>query len=93
MRIIKISSLPNSKEWLDKDVIMLHCCFQLLQDFIEKENGDNHCNYEANKELVDEYRFLYNWWLKRKDNIFNEKENEDDEMLLRLIKIRKTLWT
>ncbi len=71
---------------------MLHSCFQLLVDFIEKEKGDFHCNYEANKDLVDEYRFLYNWW---KEYTKSEKIDEDleQEMLERLIKIRRTLWT
>lgn len=93
MRKLEIKSLPNLRTWVDRDIIMFHCCFQILQEFIELENGDTHCNYKAYKELVDEYRFLYNWWLKRKENIYNEKDDEDNEMLERLIKIRETLWT
>lgn len=88
--ILKINSLSG---YQDRDIVMLHACFQILQDFIEIEKGDTHCNYEAHKELVDEYKFLYNWWLKRKQSIYNENDKEDDLMLERLIKIRKTLWT
>lgn len=33
--ILKIESL--SDEWRDKDLILLHACFQLLKDFFEKE--------------------------------------------------------
>jgi len=92
MRKLKITSLPNINKWIDRDEIMLHACFQILVDFIKIEKGDVHCNYEAHKEFVDELRFLYNWWeLRRVKNILDE--NEDDEMLLRLMKIRKTLWT
>jgi hypothetical protein len=91
MRNLKITSLPGSKEWVDRDEIILHACFQILKDYIDKEKGDTHCNYEAHKEFVDEIRFLYNWWEKRVNDISLDKD--DDEMLLRLMKIRKQLWT
>ena len=87
MRILEISSLP-SKQWTDSDFIMLHACFQILQDCVEKEKVDTDCNYEAHKELVDEIRFLYNWWLVRKEVVFRD---DDDIMLNRLIKIRTSL--
>ena len=51
MRILKIDSLPNVKQWVDRDHIMLHACFQILQDCVEKENVDTHCNYEAHKDF------------------------------------------
>ena len=69
---------------------MLHACFQILQDCVEKEKVDTDCNYEAHKELVDEIRFLYNWWLVRKEVVFRD-DDEDDVMLNRLIKIRTSL--
>ena len=98
MRILKIHSLPSNKEWVDRDVIMLHACFQILKDCIEKEKVDTHCNYKAHKEFVDEVRFLNKWWKKRSkiswSPINEDNQNkEDDEMLLRLMKIRKSLWT
>ena len=40
MRILKIDSLPNAKQWVDRDHIMLHACFQILQDCVEKEKVD-----------------------------------------------------
>lgn len=93
MRILKIDSLPNSKQWVDRDCIMIHACFQILQDCVEKEKVDTHCNYETHKDFVDEVRFLYNWWLKRKkDNKF-DNDDEDNEMINRLMKIRLQLWT
>jgi hypothetical protein len=94
MRILKIDSLPDSKQWVDRSHIMLHACFQILQDCVEKENVDNRYNYEAHKDYVDEIRFLYSWWIKRKnDTLFDEDDVEDGEMLNRLIKIRLLLWT
>jgi hypothetical protein len=92
MRVLKIESLPSAKEWIDRDEIMLHSCFQLLKDCVEKEKVDTDRDYEANKEFVDEVRFLYNWWEKRKDE-WLDNQNEDNDMLLRLMKIRTSLWT
>ena len=93
MRTLKIDSLLDSRVYVDRDVIMLHACFQILQDCIEKENVDTYCNYDDHKEFVDEVRFLYNWWLKRKDDIDFDNDAQDDEMLIRLMKIRSSLWT
>jgi hypothetical protein len=95
MRLLKIESLPDTKQWVDRDEIMLHACFQILKDFIEKENGDTHCNYEAHKDRIDEIRFLNNWWADRcKREVFKvDYEIEDNEMLSRLMKIRLFLWT
>ena len=94
MRLLKIDSLPKAKDgWIDRDIIMLHACFQILQDCVEKENVDTHCNYEAHKDFVDEVRFLYNWWLNRKNIEDFDDSDEDNEMLSRLMKIRLSLWT
>jgi len=93
MRTLKIDSLLDSRVYVDRDVIMLHACFQILQDCIEKENVDTDCDYDAHKEFVDEVRFLYNWWLKRKVDIDFDNDAQDDEMLIRLMKIRSSLWT
>lgn len=94
MRILKISSLPDNDKWVDKDVIMLHACFQLLQDCVEKEKVCENCNYDTHKSSVDETMFLYNWWMKRKElNEDIDNYEQDDEMLMRLFKIRGFLWT
>jgi hypothetical protein len=81
MRILKIESLPPTKEaWCDRDEIMLHACFQLLIDAVEKEKVDTHCNYKSHKEFVDEVRFLYAWWKKRiEKEMSHELESEDDD--------------
>ena len=93
MRILKINSLPNSKEWVDRDCVMLHACFQLLVDYVEKENGLKHCNYETHNESIDELSFLYKWWKKRRKHIYLLEGEEDQKMIERLIKIREFLWT
>lgn len=94
MRILKIDSLPSvNEDWVDRDEIMLHACFQILEDCIEKEHVDTHCNYEANKDMVDEIRFLSKWWKERINRGRHiETEDEDDAMLLRLMEIRRCLW-
>jgi len=94
MRIVKIQSLPSAKKWIDRDEIMLHSCFQLLKDCVEKEKVHKKCNYKLHKTFVDEVNLLYKWWNKRaKLGWANNKHVEDDAMLLRLIKIRTALWT
>lgn len=96
--VLKIESLPDS--WRDKDVIILHACFQLLKDFVQQEREMIEIlDWESDEETKTaklEIDFLYNWWLKRvdKENDLDEKQyEEDNQMLMKLIKIRKYLWT
>lgn len=93
MRKLKIKTLPSKRTWVDRDHIMLHACFQILVDFIEIENGDTHCDYKQHKGFVDELRFLYTWWKFKNSSNQELDEDQCDEMLLRLMKIRKSLWT
>lgn len=94
MQTLQIESLSDSENFIGADAIMLHACFQILKDCVEHEKVDSHVDYESHKDFVNEVKFLYQWWMKRK-----EKENsldndaEDNEMLIRLIKIRTQLWT
>jgi hypothetical protein len=92
MRTLKINSLPSVKEqpWCDKDYIMFHACFQLLVDWVEKEDGLNHCNYEAHKETVDVLRELYNWWKSIEDF---EGSVDSQAKLELLVRHRSFLWT
>ncbi len=95
MRILKINTLPKVKDkWVDRDIVMLHACFQILVDCIEKENLLTHCNYESHKESIDEATALYKWWhLRCKRSYKNNITEEDTAMLLRLMNIRSFLWT
>ena len=98
--ILKIESLPDG--WRDKDEIILHACFQLLKDFVEKEKDiieqiDWKHNEETRKAKA-EIDFLYSWWKERFhdeedfDKV-NQRYEENNQMLKRLIDIRKYLWT
>jgi hypothetical protein len=102
--ILSINSL--SKEWCDKDMVLLHACFQVLTDCVEKENLlEVHENWETDpklKKVKEEIGYLYHWWKQRKDiedqgktdEIWTEEKYEkDNEMLIRLIKVRQYLWT
>jgi hypothetical protein len=100
---LKIDTLSN--DWCDKDIVILHACFQLLMNCIEKENllnGHTDWNYNdefkhARKEIIE----LQNWWTERKQRVIDDtiKEldeqqySEDNSMLMRLIDIRRFLWT
>jgi len=96
--ILKIESLPD--DWRDKDDVILHACFQLLKDFVEKERKIiEQINWEHDAEAKDakaEIDFLYSWWLQRVDKEDDSDERqyeEDNKMLKRLIEIRKHLWS
>jgi len=60
--VLKARSLPST--WVDKDEQMLHFCFQLLVDFIEKERAfeviDTSDPLEG-KFDYDELLSLYHW--------------------------------
>lgn len=96
MRTLKITTLPSVKEqpWCDRDYIMSHACFQLLVDWVEQEDGLNHCNYEAHKESVDVLRGLYEWWKSIEDYSRDFEGSEDSQAKLELlIKHRQFLWS
>jgi len=96
--ILKIESLPDG--WRDKDDVILHACFQLLKDFVEQEkeiikiiDWENDEETKNAKLVID---FLYNWWMKRvdkDDDLDGKQYEEDNQMLIKLISIRKYLWT
>ena len=98
--ILKIKTLSDCKDdWCDKDVVMLHACFQLLTDCVENEKLlDGHIDWtvsEEEKKIKTEIETLYNWWKERKnkDDWDSIQFDKDDEMLIILIKIRRHLWT
>lgn len=93
-----------SAGWCDKDHVILHACFQLLTDFVEKElTVSPWVNWQQDEEHAqarEEIELLYVWWkdwLKKLETprfqhgqADYEKENE---MMKRLIEVRKYLWT
>lgn len=98
--LLRIESLPDG--WRDKDEIILHACFQLLKDFVEKEKEIIELidwNHDAETATAKaEIDFLYNWWRERChdeedfDKI-NQRYEEDNRMLKRLVDVRKHLWS
>lgn len=99
---LSIESLTDG--WCDKDYVMLHACFQLLKDCVEKENLfiDN-IDWDADerhRKTKMELEALYNWWLERlkaesSDSLMDDdaQYKEDDLMFHRLITVRRALWT
>lgn len=92
MRILKIQSLPSAKQWQDKDIIMFHACFQLLTDFVEKEDGLTGWSHKDYEPTTTELRRLYDWWQENKETASID-DDIADENLMKLIKLKSYLWT
>ena len=63
MRYLKIHTLENG--WCDKDEMLLHAAFQLLVDFVEKEQPGEIVDWDADeshKKSWKEIQSLYQWW-------------------------------
>lgn len=102
---VRPEGLPHT--WIDRDRLMVHCMFQLLCDFIEKEQKPDPDAWLAMKEsTTEDYRrerfeidkeqlALYKWWKhdypKLQDSL--EADEEINNYCMRLIKIRGYLWT
>ena len=102
---LKIESLDEG--WCDKDHVLLHACFQLLSDFVEKEmQVQDYPDWNASVESRNarkEIEELYAWWQQRKNDEIMERSTssgedrgiytKDNAMLKRLVEIRMHLWT
>lgn len=93
--------------WVDRDHLILHVAFQCLADYVEKEaptvatqtheevyRNYRDCGPEYAKKRADDWmgvKELYHWYVKH-DPYDNEDEKQD-EMLHRLIDVRRYLWT
>ncbi len=92
-----------NQDWCDKDIVMLHSCFQLLKDCVEKEDLlSEHIDWNAtekHRKAKVELEALYSWRHERleaeKEVTFSFEDHYklDDQMLHRLIDIRWALWT
>jgi hypothetical protein len=99
--LLTIDSLNEA--WCDKDEVMLHDCFQLLCDCIEKENLFNgQIDWDQDgehREAKQERTALYQWWSVRKfkdrsiHSLSPSQYERDNEMLIKLITLRRWLWT
>lgn len=92
--------------YYDKDIQMLHACFSLLVDFVEREcDGVSGVKRQVrygghHGAMATECLALYWWWTeirpRRGEEDFDMEDvydAKDDEMLGRLVKIRRWLWT
>lgn len=101
--ILKIDTLTEG--WSDKDNVMLHACFQLLIDCIEKEKLHELTDWSQSEQFVEakkEIDILEDWWRQRitaeeqgkiHPEFHTDEYEKDNEMLIRLIKVRQYLWT
>lgn len=95
--ILKIDTLDD--DWRDKDSVMLHACFQLLKDCIERENlldGDTDWSADERHRLAKkEIEELYHWWISYTEpDVPDSASNETEtRMLVRLVTVRWALWT
>ena len=95
--ILRIESLDE--DWRDKDSVMLHACFQILKDCVEKEDLlSGHVIWDADemhRVAKKEIEELYHWWLSyREPSILDEDRFKlETNMLTRLISVRWALWT
>jgi hypothetical protein len=90
--------------WWDTDTKLLHASFTLLEDYVELEKPFKTIEWnddDSSREYANEIHSLYLWWKHHKamstDSVSWELENanyeEETANLIRLIKIRGTLWT
>lgn len=73
---IKIKTLPPT--WSDRDEVILHGMFQVLEDVVEKEDWFNRRTYRTDDYLPDSTNYwdgseewqevatLYDWWVNRR---------------------------
>ena len=93
MKPANVLHIPTlSTDWCDADHIMLHACFTLLVDVVENEQILAYTDFSNNRALEAEIIELYTWWKSYSADMYIDDDAEEQDMLLRLIKIRKTLW-
>lgn len=82
MKKLKIKTLDD--DWYDSDELMLHAIMQILVDYMEKENPDEHIDWTSDEEherAWHKLNFVYNWWTidrPARHNPANDIEWDDD---------------
>jgi hypothetical protein len=90
--------------WIDRSDAFLFANFAILVAFVEKEfPGCVDWDYDDDiKALAAEIKALYEWWTVGRKNEHDaandadapvDTEARDDEMLLRLMKAKRVMWT
>lgn len=85
-------------DWEEIDTMMLYACFNLLERFVQEEMHLTDWEVsDVQQRVKQEIDDLSVWWNQRKlahqDLEEEEQQQEDTEMLLRLIQIRTYLWS
>jgi hypothetical protein len=86
--VVVCRSLPPT--WVDRDYLLLHAAFQILEDFIEKEEPwefkatEEHlresyadCGPDERVAAWLEIQDLYRWWKQRKDDESVDYDDQD----------------
>jgi len=88
VQVLKIHTLDH--RWHDKDEILLHAAFQLLVDFVEKEQPDRYINWNANelhRQAWREIKSLYHWWIKKRPG--RRSPLDDKKLIMPPLKFKK----
>lgn len=68
------------RQWCDKDTVLLHAAFQILVDFVEKEDPYEIADWnydEESKKAWKEIIALYKWWKEERPNRKNPIDDVD----------------
>lgn len=75
------------------DDVMLHAAFAVLRQFLETEfPGHVAWRHSDLRELEELYRWWERTWMHLRPGS-DEEYKKDDEMFVRLVRIRRILWT
>lgn len=97
MKYLQIKTLE--KGYHDPDHLLLHTCFQILVDYVEKEMDLTNPPADQDEEII---RGLYQWWQKFVEeektlegmlDLDNLRYEEATRQLIRLMSVRKSLWS
>ena len=87
MKCLRIDTLE--KGWCDRDNVLLHAAFQVLVDFIEKEEPNKTIDWKWNKahqKAWKEMDELYHWWTKERPK--RESPINDEQLKIPPLKFR-----
>lgn len=115
MKPANVLHIPTlSRRWSDKDQVLVHAMFTLVEKFVDEEwhglvaqrewlskcleNDDPVVSRWAESMFptFNTIQDIYDYWQDRKykdDYLSEDRYEEDDEMLHKLIDVRGYLWT
>jgi hypothetical protein len=100
-----LNSIPKKNSWTDPEILMVHACFQILVNCVEKEGvfrstgrkyelegGDQSDEAKELQVKLKELFKLYRWW-KSVGSKIPYDDKDFTEKLTKLIVLRELLWT